>query len=421
MSRDGASEKKYSLAQNAWMNTAGTLVYYVCQWAVSMVVVRLSTDENVGMLQLAMTVTNVFMAVALYNMRPYQVSDVRDDYTAGQYTASRILTCALAMAGCAVYSICWGYGGRSFWCIQLYMIYRINEAAADVLHGVDQKHDRMDHVGISQAVRGVLMLLVFTLLIRWTDNILISVAAMACVTLLFAAVYDVSRAGRYDDLRPDFRGDAVRRLLWACLPGALASIAVTSIVTVPRQYLAQMEGEIILGYYATVATPLVFLQVLVNSVISPAVGSLSRAAEREDRRAFVSLTGKLLALILAFSGAVFLGVCLLGEWGMVLLFGEKIRPYVSWMYAVVGCVAAFAVCSLGQQLLIVLRSMRELLLFSVLALLVSACTGKALIRLAGPDGVSMCVTLSYLLFALLSMGKTALLVRRWNPAQSADG
>ena len=164
-------QKQFSLRQNSLFNSVGTIVFYVCLWALSVVVMRLGSGADVGMLQLAMTVTNVFSSVANYNMRAFQISDVRNEYTAGHYVASRILTGSFALLACLVYSLFWGYSAYTILCIGLYMLFRLSESAADVLHGVDQKSGRMDHVMVSYVSRGLLMLAGFALLLKFSGRI----------------------------------------------------------------------------------------------------------------------------------------------------------------------------------------------------------------------------------------------------------
>jgi len=397
-----AGGKKLTLAQNSLLNTIGTVVFYVCQWALTLLVVRMGTEADVGTLQLALTVTNIFTSLANYNMRAFQVSDIRNEYTAGHYVASRLVTGLLALVTCMVYSLLWGYGGISLLCIGLYMGYRLSESLGDVLHGIDQKHSRMDHVMVSYVLRGILMLACFWMALRWTGSLPAAIAGIAAVTWAVVLLYDLRSSARYESIRPRFEGEPLKRLLLACLPSVLASVAFAAIVSLPRQVLGKMEGETLLGFYATVATPLVFVQVFLNSLMNPALGALAESWEKNDQRAFRALTLKMLLLIAAVGLAVLAGVLLLAEPVMMLLYGETIRPYVCLMAPIVACTTMYAVCCVGFNLLVVLRKMVTLLWISLGAVLVSAGAAAPMIRLFGANGVSWCVLASYALFAGMS-------------------
>ena len=394
-----AEKGRLSLGRNAALNTAGFLIYCFCQWTLTLAVVRLRPGGDVGLFQLAMTVTNIFTALANYNMRTFQVSDVRGEYSAGVYTASRVLTCGAALFACLVYSLAWGYGGESLVCILWYMAYRLSESYADVLHGVDQQHGRMDHVLVSCGLRGLLMLGILAAVLAGGGSLSAAFAAMTCAVWAVVLGYDLRSAGRYARIRPEFNRGKLKKLMGDCLPGVLAGICLTAVVSVPRQTLASLMGEELLGYYATVATPLVVIQVLATSVINPAVSELAAAWEARDRKRILGLTGRLTAGILIFGAVALAGTAWIGEPVMTLVYGETIRPYVSLMLPVVGCTALYSVCWVGFSLLVVIREMKRLMCFSALALGAAALSAPAWIGRFGANGVSLCVMFAYLLLA----------------------
>ncbi|MBR3741974.1 MAG: hypothetical protein IKN04_16235 [Clostridia bacterium] len=142
-----------------------------------------------------------------------------------------------------------------------------------------------------------------------------------------------------------------------CFPTMLGAILFTSVVTIPRQNLGKIMGQDLLGYYATVATPSVFVQVMVNSLMSPSISEVSVARENRDKKKFWGITARMNLIILCVGGIAIVGVVLLGRPIMTLLYGEKIFPYISPMYAVIGCTVLYAVCSVCFNLLIALQKM----------------------------------------------------------------
>ena len=84
---DAPSKKKpaeLSIGRNMLWNSAGSLTYLALQWAITIVIVRLSSGyDAAGVLALAMTVFNIFSPLAIYRMYTYQVSDVKRENTLG--------------------------------------------------------------------------------------------------------------------------------------------------------------------------------------------------------------------------------------------------------------------------------------------------------------------------------------------------
>ncbi|MEG2770260.1 MAG: hypothetical protein RR902_05530, partial [Oscillospiraceae bacterium] len=154
-----AEKDKTSLQNNIFYNTLGSIVYQGALWLITLVCLSISGLENGGILSLAMATTNVLFTIAIYGMRAFEASDIKGKYSDKDYIVSRFFTCTVALILCVAVSM--GEDTQTFWCISLYMLFRISEAFMDVLHGIDQRVMRMDIVGKSFILRGVFSLLVF--------------------------------------------------------------------------------------------------------------------------------------------------------------------------------------------------------------------------------------------------------------------
>ena len=104
-------DKKTVFQNTAW-NTAGSSVYLACQWLTQIFVVRLYGGyTEAGYYALALSVTNIFYSIATNNnIRSYQVSDVRNEYSVGTYFTARVIMCSLSIVLCAVFVF---FGGHS--------------------------------------------------------------------------------------------------------------------------------------------------------------------------------------------------------------------------------------------------------------------------------------------------------------------
>ena len=68
------SEQGLSLGSNMLWNSMGSFFYFACQYLPTILVVRMAADLNAsGAFNYAMNTTNVFLTIAVYGMRAYQV------------------------------------------------------------------------------------------------------------------------------------------------------------------------------------------------------------------------------------------------------------------------------------------------------------------------------------------------------------
>ena len=397
--------KKLSFLQNAAYNTVGSIFYCFCQWATTLLVVKMFDGyESAGVFQLAISITNIFYAISHYNIRVYQVSDVKEEFSSREYTGLRTVTCTVALLLCTVYAIILNYPVKTVLCIIAYMVFKLNESLSDVLHGVDQKHSRMDYVGISYIIRGFVMIGSFAAAIKLSGDILIATTVMAFATTAAVFIYDVNKTRRLEEIRPKFNFAVIKNMLIKCLPMVLASASFTAIVTVPRQFLESMYGESILGFYATVATPIVIVQVFATSVFNPMLTSLSENYASRNIKQLRSAFIKTALFILGFTAVAFIGAALLGEFALVLLYNESIREYAYLMYAIIGCTSLYTVCWFLTSLLTVMRRLKTVTVFSLAALALAAICSKPLISAFYMNGVSFTVIFCYVIYSILSAG-----------------
>lgn len=380
----------------------GALVFCFCQWVVSgLLVYRLSPNEiaanNAGLLQLAITTTNIFFAISCYNMRTYQISDTKNEYTYGDYIGVRIVTAAIAIVLCVVYAIAWSFSFKAIICTTLYMFFKLSETFSDVLHGINQKNYRMDYICVSLCMRGASSVIAFVLAILLFDDVLIAVALMGVVCSLEVWFYDVKITRQFGSIKPVFNKKIVFKLLWVCMPAVISSAAFTAITSVPRQTLVAVQSEDALGYYGTVATPLLVVQILATSIFNPMLTQLSEYYSQGEIAAFVKRIAKNLGLLLAISAAVCLGVLTLGEFAIGLVFGKELVPYTYLMYGIIGCTTMYVVSWLCTNTLIIMRRLRVCMIASVIALGTACAIARPMIKFFGMNGVSFSIILAYII------------------------
>ena len=391
--------KKLGFSGNAAWNTAGLIVYNLCLWATTAVVLRLSDYEKTGVYQLAMTISNVFALLAAYDLKIYFVSDTEGRISTGEYRAAQLVSSLAALALCFVYALFCGYRGGVLGCVTAYMLFRVICTWSEIFWGVQQRHGRMDRIGISNILRGVLLLVVFTLVLALTKNPALASLGMA-LSALGVFFYDRHAAARCEDTRFCFRRGSLKELLLRCLPAVLAVAAFSAVVTVPRQQLAALCGQEALGAYATVATPVVVVQVLVLGLFDPLLRDASECCRTHDTRRLRSMGLRIggFLLLTAILALPFCKYC--GAWALTLLYGESVREFAYLLYPVVLCTVLFCASWAAVNMLIVLRRMKLLLLFALLSLAAAALAAPLCIARWSLNGVSYAVLIAYAVFLL---------------------
>lgn len=411
--------KKLSVGQNTFYNSLGSLTYQACLWLITVLVVKLASYEDAGILSLAMSITNMFFTLATFGIRDFQVSDYRAKYSTATYVSTRLVTslCSTCLC-CAVVLANRHYTPHQAACIILYMLFRATEAVVDVFQAIQQKAERMDYLCLSFVLRGVFSLGVFCAALALTHNLLFAFSGMAVFSLGVVLCFDRTICLRLDPFRLRFSPRDSLHLLWECAPLMCNSFLTAAIIAVPRNTLESICGSYVLGVYASVATPAVIVQSAAQWLYSPAITSFTRYYADGDRKGFYSLYRNIWLIIGGVFVAVITGAKLLGKWGLSLLFNEEIVAYSYLLIPVLVTTLLIACSYFLGALLTVTRTLKVILLSNVISMALVLAFSRPLITAFGMDGVNYVVYLAMgVNAAILFAALTLRLHRHFRPAE----
>jgi O-antigen/teichoic acid export membrane protein len=387
--------KPLDIKKNMLYNTIGSLTYQGCLWITTVLVVILSSGySDSGILSFAMTIGNMFTAVGTYNMRTYQVSDIKGKYSQRNYVGFRLLTLVIGVIVLGIYSIAVSPDSQTLIAVFAYLLFKVDESFCDVLYGVDQRGERMDYIGISQFIRGALVVLAFSLGLYLSQNIILAILAMYPAGLLVTIIYDIPHARRMDDIRPQLKKEQAKSLLAECLPIVLEILFLGMIVSVARQYYANAYGAERLGIYAAVATPAVLIQAAARFLYAPALVPLSEKWNDSPKESFLPFFRKTL---LVMSGFIIVGVAVLAWAGPILLnlvYGQKVEGYTYLFTNVLISTSALAVLYYLTDVLVLCRDIKGSLISASAALAMALFTMIPLETVFDMQGINYVVIFS---------------------------
>lgn len=398
------------LKKNLIFNTAGSLLFYVCQASINLLVVALAGVEANGLLATAMTIANVALSAASYGMRTFQVSDLSGKYSDRTYLHSRYITVSAAFVGCMAFAFVNSYTAEQRWVIALFTLYRLVESWSDVWHGFLQKAERMDIVGISFGARGLLTAACVVGGLLATHSLIAMLALLVVLNAGYVLAVDIPLARR----RADFSAQGaagVWPLLAECLPLAAYSFLNTSIGSVPRYYCERILGSVQLNYFANVFLPVMVLQVAVIYLFVPFITAFARMWAGRERAAYYRALRWLAGLLAALWAVGAAGAALLGKWGLSLLYPStpEILGYAPLLQPLVVATLLTVLATVLCHLLTIARHMKGLIAGNLAGLAAALAVSAPLIRAFDVYGAAL-ATIAGIGVQALVLG-AALLVR----------
>lgn len=388
-------EKKLSIQASILWNTLGSGIYMVTQWLVSVLVVRLAGVTTAGDLTLAISVNNIFYSIAMFGIRNYQVSDIKEKYSNGIYIASRFMSCGGSLLVCILYCLLMSYHMEQKVCIILYCIFKMSEAMYDVYAGICQREWHMDYIGKSWMLRGITTFAAFCLVLALTSNLLLAVLAMGVISVGIIAGYDAPKTKKIADIHIQWDYRQCYQLMKECFPLLFYTILSTMIATIPRILMERMLGNYKLGIYGSVAAPTVVVQMGASYIFNPFMTVFAEHYTAGNKKEFWNVLKKCILGIGLLSVAALVGGALLGTWGLNLLYpGGEIAAYVDLLLPLIVSTILTAFVWLLCGLLTVVREFKGLIYSNLAAAAVSAVCSAIFIKGFDMQGATLALILS---------------------------
>ena len=392
-------KQEVSVKRNILWNSIGTFAMFFCQWLMMVLVVRLSGYADSGILSLSISCGNVFLIIAAFGVKTYQVSDVKGKYQAGQYYAAKIFSIILTLVAAGVFVLISSYEGVEKRAIIFYALYIMVYSYSDAIYGELQKRWRLDIAGISMCIRHIAALIVFCLLIRLTGDICFTILMMLIASLAVLFLYDLPQTKKrgHIPIIPDFTEKKGLLLLKECFPYAIYTFLHTLILTVPKLAVRGYFDKDTLGIYSAVMAPVTVLQVAATFVINPLSTLLAFHLQDKKIRELSRIILKCMLMLAAFLAGGILIAVFLGKWGLKILYGASITPYSYLLVPMVIVSVLTALTILLGNLSIVLRDRLGANLSGGIGLAAAVLSSVFLVRSIGMQGANISLIIGLLI------------------------
>ena len=268
-----------------------------------LVLVRLERPGDAGRLALALAVCAPVMMLADMSLEGVLAVDAAGRHRFGEYLAFRLLTTAGGLAVIAGLTAALAADRRLAVVVLLVGVTRAVESLSSLAHGLLRQRERMARAGAGLALRGVLSLVAFSAglalagPLEWAALGLVAGRAVTLVAWDLPGAASVLRAEApapsAATLRPLWNGRALAGLAAAGLPLGLVMLLGALAESAPRWVVHTALGEAALGVFAAVAYPAMVADLAVRALAEAASPRLARLWARGERRAWASLTARL--------------------------------------------------------------------------------------------------------------------------------
>jgi len=331
-----------------------------------------------GIFSIAFANANLFLNVGKYGMRNYQVSDVNNEYNFKEYLSSRKITTGFMFVLSLLYTLFSAYNnGYSMEKTQIIIwmcILKMIDSIEDVYYGEYHKKGRLDVGAKILAVRMILTILVFFIVVIGSKSLLITV--IVC-TVLSAGIEVLFIKWTYPGFATNEKRDKrkVYELLKKCLPVALSSFCLFYAPNAPKYAIDAQLSDEIQACYGFISMPVFVIAMLNGFIFNPFLYKLSCVWNEKKYNLFVKGILRQSLIILIITCVCLLGGYLLGIPVLSLISGTNLSPYREELLILLVGGGFFALAGVLGSVVIIMRRQNAMLIcyisMAVLAFLMS--------------------------------------------------
>ncbi|MBE5789028.1 MAG: hypothetical protein E7325_05150 [Clostridiales bacterium] len=399
-------EEAVSRRAYGW-NLVSSLLFSLQSALFLLIVTRIGGADTAGGFVILYTVAQTLNAVGTWNLREYQVSDLREVFSFPAYYTARWITCLLMMIAAAGYGILRGVDSEGFFVLLCLTGYRLVEDLEDVYHGAVQRAGRFDAVSLAMSLRIGVSSLCFCAAyavsrsLRWASAALL-ISCLLCWLLLRRPL-----CRRFPALRPGLSLVPVPKLLWQGFPIFAGLFLYSYLINAPRYSLDALMPREAQTVFGVLFMPVFSINLLSAFLYRPKLVALTEAWNRGDGPAFRRAVGLQLILVAGITGAIALFGVTLGWRLLEWLYGVSLAKWRGTFGLLLAFGGVTAAAFYLNTLLTVMRRQGFILAGYLLALGVHAGATAPLIRARGIHGAALAygaIMGALLIFDTLAVG-----------------
>ena len=356
-------------------NSIGSFLQSAISPILLIVITRLNGVGDSGLFSFAMSLSVVFWAISLWGGRTYQVSDVKKEFSNGDYIVVRFISSLIVAVFSISFCILSGYDLIKTELIMVLVSFKILESIADSMYGVLQIHNRLYIVGISLTIKSVFGFIIFAIVDILTKNIVYGALSIFIVNIAVVIFYDIPWMKHVESV-----GLTKKNIMQAGkIMKKTAEVFVVVFLTmfslnIPRYFLDKYHYDQI-GYFGIMAMPITLLTLFISFVLQPNVVNLSELLKKKKIKEFTKIVSKIDFITFTLGILFVVSSYLIGVWVLNTVFGIDINNFrIDLTIMVIGAVAN-AFVSIYVNLLIILRRFKgqfyTLLVTNILAVILS--------------------------------------------------
>ncbi|HLK48486.1 MAG TPA: lipopolysaccharide biosynthesis protein [Bryobacteraceae bacterium] len=288
----------------------------------------------VGQFSLGLAIATPIIMFTNLQLRSVQATDATREYSFAEYLGLRTGMTLLAMLSIALVILLGNYARGTTKILFAVACAKCLETLSDVIYGLFQSRDRLDQIGKSMILRGVVSVAGLSATLYLTKDAFWSVVVLALTWLLVLLSFDVRRGrGFLGTVGPTSLGAFMERprywfqrqwkLIRLSLPLGIVMTLAAFNQSVPRYFIHAHLGERELGIFSALSYTTVSVTLVADALGASATPQLSRLFAAGQMSAFKALMARLAAFGVLLGAGAWIAAKLMGATLLTIFYSSE--------------------------------------------------------------------------------------------------
>ena len=292
---------------------------------------RLADEAVSGVFSIAYALAGLMSIIGKFNVRYFQVSDVKNQFSYNDYYSHRILTSLLmlivSLGYCFVQAGLGTYSYYKFFVCFFFCCLRSIDCIEDVFGGNLQKQGRLDIGGKAMFIRSLLTTAVFVIVFAVCRELLTAILVSTAISLI---VFVISMRSISSDFPlPAFSKSfsEVKKVFIHCLPLFVSAFLLQFVITSPKLVIDAVLSSEMQATYGFISMPIFLVALIAEFLFRPLTIKFADDWSNKRLSLFVKRMFSVIGIIICITVVFVLGGYFLGIPLLEIFFNTSLAAY----------------------------------------------------------------------------------------------
>ena len=356
-------------------NMIGSTIYAMASMILTYLTIRIISGKEGGIFAIGLTLGQMFIYIAYYEMRNFQVTDENNKYNFSEYHAVKIFNCILMMIVSAGYIWMKHYDAYKATVIFMVCLYRMLDGYADVYEAEFHHKGRLDLAGKSMAFRTVISVGLYFIILGMTHNLIYALTGAIISGIMGIYIFNIYIFDSVGRIKCTWDKESFLGILRDCFPLFLGMFLWTYLLSASRIAVDNVMPSEYQSYYQVLFMPVSVINLFAGFLIRPSLMELTDLKARNEKKKFWSIIRKMMIALMAFTVICMIGAYICGIPVLSLLVNCNLKEYRMMFVFLIFAGGFNAIAYLLYFVLTIFRSQLGIIagygIASIMALLIS--------------------------------------------------